>query len=486
MSGVDRSPTTEFLPAYVQHQVPQSAFDALLTRIAICARDPNARVILESFIESQKAPAYNSSQKSEPPKPIEHYPIGTDPLTVVKQQVVAELFRAIQREDSETIAFLIQNNLVTANTTNPVGRTPLLEAISTKIIHLVKELLDFGADPDAFGVAQYDRKATRTPLMFAASLGSLPIVKLLFEPPYSANDALVAPDGQIALRLASAAGHRLIVEYLPSRRVGGFLRWKTQNAPAIARMKGALRSIRTFIKFFVWYLPKFFVWDAPKHLVVLPVVKGCKWSWANRKKFGGWCKHQITETPKRFVRAAKRVWNGVKKVPKAIWKFGTQTVPRWVKKSAIWFRELITVRIPKAIVITAKWIWSGLSSLGKAIWGAILKGVSFLHTVLQAIVTFLRNVTMKDIWNGFCDLLRAIFITFPATLWSWIRRFGVASFEVMKTLFGWFGELLWWIVVGLEWLVFYIPAKLWIILQSLGGSIGRGWSEFVIWINPKA
>jgi hypothetical protein len=336
-------------------------------------------------------------------------------------------------------------------------------------------------------------QATRTPLMFAASTGSLPIVKLLFEPPYSANDALVAPDGQIALRLASAAGHRTIVEYLPSRRAGGFLRWKTQNAPAIARMKAALRKIGSVIKFFIWRLPKFFIWSVPKHLVVLPVVRCCKWWWANRKKFGGWCKHQITEIPKRVVRAGKWLWKGIKKIPKAIketgkelWKFGTQTLPRWIKKLALWLWDLITVRIPKAIVVVAKWIWAGISSLSKAAWGVILKMASFLHTILLAIVTFLRNLTLRDIWNGFCDVLRAIFVTFPKTLWSWIRRFGVASFEVMRGLFGWFGELLWCIAVGLISLVFYIPSKLWIVLKSLGGSIARGWSELMVWINPKS
>ena len=109
-------------------------------------------MILESFIESQKAPAYSGSQKAEPPKPIEEYPMGTESLTRVKQQIVVELFRAIREEDSKTIALLIQNNLVTANTRSEGGQTPLLEAISTKIIHLVKELLDFGADPNAFGV----------------------------------------------------------------------------------------------------------------------------------------------------------------------------------------------------------------------------------------------------------------------------------------------------------------------------------------------
>jgi len=348
--------------------------------------------------------------------------------------------------------------------------------------------------------------------MFAASTGSLPIVKLLFEPPYSANDALVAPDGQIALRLASAAGHRTIVEYLPSRRAGGFLRWKTHNAVALARMKSALRKIVSFIQFFVWDLPKFFVWSIPKHLVVLPIVRSCKWCWANRKKFGGWCKHQITEMPRRVVRAGKWVWEGVKKIPKAIkemgkelWKFGTQMLPRWIKELALWFWDLITVRIPKAtvdtakwiwnlitvripkaIVIVAKWIWSGISSLGKAAWSVILKMASFLHTILQAIVTFLRNLTLRDIWNGFCDVLRAIFVTFPTTLWSWIQRFADTSFEVMSALFGWFGELLWCLVFVLQRLVLYIPSKLWIILRSLGGSVARGWSELMVWINPKS
>lgn len=151
MSEVDPS-LIEPLPSYDQNQLPQSPFDAVLTRIAISMRDPDARATLEGFIESQKAPAYSGSQNAEAPKPIEEYPMGTELLTRVKQQIVVELFRAIKREDSESISLLIQNNLVTANTRSEAGRTPLLEAISTKIVHLVKELLEFGADPNAFGV----------------------------------------------------------------------------------------------------------------------------------------------------------------------------------------------------------------------------------------------------------------------------------------------------------------------------------------------
>ena len=149
----------EPLPLYVQDQVPQSLFDALLTRIAapISTTHPDARTILESFIESQKAPAYNGSGESKSREPINHYPLVeagsiADELTCVKQQIVKELFLAIRREDAEAIAFLIQHNLVTANTTSETGQTPLLEAVSTKNIAIVKEVLDFGADCNKFGV----------------------------------------------------------------------------------------------------------------------------------------------------------------------------------------------------------------------------------------------------------------------------------------------------------------------------------------------
>jgi hypothetical protein len=62
----------------------------------------------------------------------------------VKQQIVKELFNAIEREDAEAIALLIQWNLVTANTTSEFDQTPLVEAVSTKNIAIVKVVLDLG------------------------------------------------------------------------------------------------------------------------------------------------------------------------------------------------------------------------------------------------------------------------------------------------------------------------------------------------------
>jgi hypothetical protein len=365
--------------------------------------------------------------------------------------------------------------------------------------------------------------------MLAASIGSLPIVKLLFEPPYCANDALVAPDGQIALRLAAENDHRAIVDYLPSRRAGGYLRWKTHNARNIARIKNALHQIVTFIKFFVWHLPKFFIWDLPKHLVVLPLVRSCKWCWENRKRIGLWWKHQLLEMPRRVAEFGKAVWKVAKKVPEAVWKVAKKVpeavwkvakkipaavwkvvkqVPEAVWKvakktpeviwkaikevsKAVWeigkkLWNLLTVRIPNAISIALKWAWEGLSSLARAVGNIFLRFVSFLHTVLEAIITFLRNVTLRDIWNAFCDFLQAIFVTIPKTLWSWIQTFGEVSYKIMKVLLGWFGELLWWIVFLLKELVVYIPKKLGIILLSVGASIAKLFLEIRVWISPKA
>ena len=350
--------------------------------------------------------------------------------------------------------------------------------------------------------------------MLAASMGSLPIVKLLFEPPYSADDALVAPDGQIALRLASDNNHRAIVDYLPSRRAGGYLRFKTHHARSFRRIKKAFRQIWAVIKFFIWDVPKFFVWELPKLLVVLPLVRLCKWCWANRKKFGpwlkhqltempkriarfgkavwrttkkvgSWCKHQITEMPKRVARFGKAVWNAAKKAPKVIWEAIKEVSKAiWEIAKALW--KLLTVRIPNAIFTALKWIWEGISTLARAIGDIFLKIASFLHTVLEAIVRFLRNVTLRDIWNGFCDILRAVFVTLPQTLWSWIQTFGEASYRFMKALFGCFGEALWWICVLLKDIIIYLPVRIGIILLSLGNSLAKAFSEIMVWINPKA
>jgi len=229
---------------------------------------------------------------------------------------------------------------------------------------------------------------------------------------------------------------------------------------------------------------------------VLPVVRSYKWCWANRKKFGPWCKHQLTEMPKRVAKFGKAAWKMAKKVPEAVWKAAKKT-PKAIKEVSedvrgigkmLWKElwELLTVRIPNAILTALKWTWEGISSLARAIGNIFLRIVSFLHTVLEAIVTFLRNVTLRDIWNAFCDLLRAVFVTVPKTLWSWIQNFGEASYRIMKALLDGFGELLWCIAVELKDVVVYVPKHFGIILLSVGSSFAKAFSEIRVWISPKA
>ena len=153
------STMTEPLPLYDQDQVPQNSFEMLLTRIAVPITNiySDPRRILERFVDSRRPPTYNGPENPHPREPIDQYPLPepgttTGELMRVKQQIVKELFNSIQKEDEEAIALLIQHNLVTANTTSETGQTPLLEAISTKNLTIVKAFLDFGADANKFGV----------------------------------------------------------------------------------------------------------------------------------------------------------------------------------------------------------------------------------------------------------------------------------------------------------------------------------------------
>ena len=93
---------------------------------------------------------------------------------------------------------------------------------------------------------------------------------------------------------------------------------------------------------------------------------------------------------------------------------------------------------------------------------------------------------MKDIWNGFCDALKAVFVALPRLLWSWILAFGDGSYKMMKLILGELGEVLWYIGYGLLWVVTFIPKKLWVILQSFGGVMAKAGYEVRVWIDPKA
>ncbi|KFZ06295.1 hypothetical protein V501_07575 [Pseudogymnoascus sp. VKM F-4519 (FW-2642)] len=226
--------------------------------------------------------------------------------------VASSLFMGINLGKDDVIAFLIENGIVTPNT-KLAEETPLLRAVAKTNVRIVKQLLDLGAEKDALGSVStyYDSfegtvHVFRTPLQHAASLGHLVLVKLLMET-YHCDDSIVAPDGQTALRLAAENRHHEVVDYLPTRRSGGFRRWKHAHRKSLRRATKAVVRILDFLKFFCWSVPKFILWDIPKNTIVKPIMTGCAWCWKNRKDFGPWCKHQLLNLPGRVARFGKRV-----------------------------------------------------------------------------------------------------------------------------------------------------------------------------------
>jgi hypothetical protein len=403
------------------------------------------------------------------------------------QDVVADYFTAIREGNYDLITGLLETNTVTTETANCDGLTPLLVAVDAGHIEMVRFLLEAGADPNAYGMLGRKKgkrgpkhfrnppKTYRTPLQLAAAKGNLPVVKLLTET-YHADDSLIAPDGELALRLASTNGHREIVAYLPARRGGGFRRWKAKHDVAMWRAKRAAVGAYEFVKFFTYRVPKFFVWSVPKHVVVLPVVRRIKWLHAHR-----------AELPRLVADGLKRFWDGVKAFPGHVWDF-LKRIPPFTKDLAKFIHDVVVATmkaIPKATIVAALWGWNGIKTLVGAIGSASGRLFSFLHTVLVAVGTFFRTVTLKNVRDGFVAFLHAVVVEGPKRLWHWMREFGDVFIKILRTMWGCTGEILGWIVRGLVAALTYVPRKLWEILVSMLKSIGYGGKEVMIWINPK-
>lgn len=434
----------------------------------------------ESDMASSIIQLKQAASANDQPLPVESYQSkpeffkDTSPITLLRQRIVSTFFDAISAPNPDLITLLIQHNLVTAGTTSD-GLTPLLAAISHHpgSTRLVKHLLSFGASVNEFGVVKTlsttslrypDVHIKRTPLQFAAEHGSLSVVKLLME--NGADDSLIAPDGETALRLAARNGHREVVAYLPVRRGGGFRRWKTRHSIAMRRAKRAAKGIYKFFEFFIWDIPKFFAWTLPKHGVVKPAFKAAKWVW----KHGG-------EIPGKIMRGCKRVWEWAKKVPKELWKRLVGLI------KGIW-RAIL--KSPQALKILGLWVWHGVEALFKAVSQVIQRSASFLHTLFHAVLTFFGDLTFQDVWNGFVVAVHAVVVELPLTFGKWFAKFGKASYEAMKATFGFFGRCLWWLIRSLfEFLVLYVPKKLWDIVASFGESSKKAGEEVLIWLDPK-
>ncbi|KAL2269752.1 hypothetical protein VTJ83DRAFT_1936 [Remersonia thermophila] len=411
-----------------------------------------------------------------------------------QSRIVDAFFAAIQAGDVEAVARFVRDGLVSPDVaegcrlpdeTEPHGRTPLIAAVQTGRGDVVCALVALGAGVDVFGTVpapgsdrlrgrrsrHHDASVRRTPLMVAATENRLAMVKLLMEG-FGADDALIAPDGQLALRLAVEHKRADIVRYLPARRGGAWRRWCAEHAAAMRRARWAAGKIGFFFKFFLWYVPKFLVWNVPKDGIVVPLWKGLKYGWENKHKLGGWCKRQIKALPGRLARGGKAVWRGVGKIPKI------------VKATARWAWGCIR-RIAKAAKVLVLWLWNSLKTIGGAVKHALLRVLAAIHTAVAAALDFFRSITLRDVWRGVKDAVEALVRGLPRAIWVAASGLGIAVAAVIVTLFGMVGQMILFVLQVLLLIVQYVPKQLGVILGAFWTSVVSGYHEIMLWFDPK-
>ncbi|KAH6630792.1 hypothetical protein B0J18DRAFT_463631 [Chaetomium sp. MPI-SDFR-AT-0129] len=434
----------------------------------------------------------------------------------------------------------LTSNLLTPDTPSPTGLTPLLAAIAARRLQTVTLLLTAGADPNRFGTVQptepgyaavplHDKAlrrlikrarrirareragkpyvyqpttvqtllayfaVSRTPLMVAAATGQLPLVRLLLTPTTTnttntrrepARDELISPsDGQLALRLAREAGHREIVDLLPKRRGGEWRRWKTHHAVALERVTRAGRKVGRVAVWFVWDLPRFWVWTVPYYVVFRPVGRMGRWLWVHRVAVARWCAEQVRKLPRTVEWVVGEVWKGVKALPGEVWGV-MKEIPGLVKKVMKLAWKVIS-RIPAAMKVLVVWVWEGLKAVGKAAGEVFMRVVSVLHTLVWAVLGWLKGVTLKDVWNGVCDVVDAVVRRLPKAVFGVLRELGPAVGRMLEAMLGLLGDVIWFVVKLLWAVVKYVPKQMGKIVAAVWSSIAKGYHEIMVWIDPK-
>lgn len=123
-----------------------------------------------------------------------------------------------------------------------------------------------------------------------------------------------------------------------------------------------------------------------------------------------------------------------------MWK-PAKAIPKAVKHSAVHLWGVVKgiPTVLKVLKIVAQWLWSGLKTVGHDIALIIGRLFSLLHTVFSKVLLFFRNLTLKNVWNGFHALLHTMLVEVPLKMWSWVKQFGEVSGKVMVALFGTLG-----------------------------------------------
>lgn len=392
--------------------------------------------------------------------PTVHLREREEDLITTKRAIFTTFWRVIGENDTAKLEHMLTEGLISPCALDMDGGTPLLWAISHANMAAVRYLVSLGADVNQLATGDWEGNQ-RTPLQVAAAKGNLPAVRFLMEE-CGANDTIIAPDGQLALRLAADKGHKEIVAYLPSRRGGGLRRWKAQHATAMRRARRAGKKIGRWLKVFFF--------DIPYDLFIYAPYKVGAYLWRHKEGFAYMGAALVTRTPVYAFRAAKALPRAVARVVKWLWCKAKQAPGK------LW----------RAARILAAWLARSVLRLGGAVAHVFGRLFSVLHTVIAAMFRFMRGLTLKDVWYGFCALARAVFVNLPVAVVKGIAALGEASYQVLKALLGTFGIVAWWILCVLGNIIAYVPIQMARVAEAFGRSVARAFREVTVWYDPKA
>jgi hypothetical protein len=543
------------MPITPDEFLPTNAFDAAFASALALQRETHG-----DGVPAYTADGAGLDDFAAPTAPISDYAWAGEhtPEARARQALVTAFHAAIAEKHTELVQTMVQRGFVSPDVPDERGSTPLCAAVRAENLLMAKLLLDLGADPNLISrgraafLPKWRRRRygltppelARTPLMLAAGGGHLAMLRLLLDA--GADDAAIAPDGQMALRLAADAGHRDIVDALPSRRGGAWRRWRHHNERSVYRARSAAEGVYYLAKFFVFDIPKFFLWTLPKWAGG-KLLQGGKAAWGLTVELGRMLRRQIKLLPGRMKVAAGALVAAIKGLPGAIrrgagraarllkdaagaaWDVvkatpafvaaqskraaaATVKAGRWAgaklaaapgalwragKATAKWAAEVVAAlakylwgclrRLPAALAAVGKWLAASAQRIGAALANVLAAPVALLHTAALAVVSALRrarNVTPRDLWNAFTALLRAV-ADLPRQIWGALVALNELTFTVLEKVFGFLGAL----VYGIVWVtvqgVLWVPKQIGIIVLAAGSSLRKGAHEVAVWINPK-
>ncbi|KAL1407978.1 hypothetical protein Q8F55_004775 [Vanrija albida] len=443
-----------------------------------------------------------------------------------RAKIVTAFHDAVEKKQHDAVAQFVARGIVSPDATRWDGPTPLQVATTMGDAKLVQLLVSLGAEvnalhtvPTYFECADADiwgrmpddgtetstnsnfpkrhwsyqlsgEEAPRTALMIAAARGNLAMTRLLLS--LGADDAVTAPDGQIALRLAASNSHRDIVDLLPARRGGALLRWKANNARALKAIGKALRNCGLFI-FGIPYYTALLAYHGTKDLIVKPLYRGAKYVWKERRGILASCARGLRAVPRRVykmgVDGSRAAVCLVKQVPKlagdtvdaVVWC----AVKTWGILRAVPGVVVSVLRAtPRAVGIVAKWAWETVKVLAAALGRVPAAIVSAAHTVAVAIGSAFKRVNLVAVGRALAAIPRAV-LELPAVLWRAVVALGHAARHVLKALFGVAGEVVWAIGWVVNWLVFYLPKQILKIVGKILGTVGNAFHEILVFFDPK-